>query len=118
MHSPCLAIFWHFTFSFSSSSSRLKVSGTVVRSGMVKMLEYQRLYECAKCCHAFTVSTDMEQGNLLEEPKACPMVGDPSRPCKSTKFVLQGTKCTDYQVRASEAERLQTTRLGHYTWAA
>ena len=75
----------------------VQVSGTVIRSGGVKMLEYAREYECCKCGHGFSVAADMEQGNVLEEPNACPMVGDSSRPCKSTKFHVLGTKCTDYQ---------------------
>jgi len=39
----------------------------------------------------------MEQGNVLEEPQACPMAGDPTKPCKSKQFVCSSAKCTDYQ---------------------
>jgi hypothetical protein len=39
----------------------------------------------------------MEQGNVLEEPQACPMAGDPMKPCKSKQFVCSSAKCTDYQ---------------------
>lgn len=76
----------------------VQLSGTVIRSGLMKMLEYERCFICNKCAHEFTVSADVEQGNLLEDPKACPMIGDKNSQCKSTKFTLHSTKCTDYQV--------------------
>jgi DNA replicative helicase MCM subunit Mcm2 (Cdc46/Mcm family) len=71
----------------------MQVSGTVIRTGAVKMLEHAKSFVCSKCGHAFTVSADMEQGNILEEPAACPMIGDATKPCKSTKFNLEGAKC-------------------------
>jgi len=75
------------------------------------MLEFQRLYECDKCGHAFSVSADMEQGNLLEEPKACPMLGDPAKPCKCARFTLTGTRCTDYQ-EVKIQEHVQSLEVG------
>ena len=49
----------------------VQVSGTVIRTGAVKMLEYIREYQCqsSRCNHEFTVAADMEQGNILEEPR-------------------------------------------------
>lgn len=76
----------------------VQVSGTVIRSGLMKMLEYEKCYICDKCGHEFVVSADIEQWNLLEDPKMCPMVGDSNNACKSTKFTLKSTECTDYQV--------------------
>ena len=86
----------------------VQIPGTVVRTGMVKMLELSREYECCRCGHTFFVAADMEQGNILEAPTLCPMVGNPDKPCKSTKFTLLGSETTDYQeVRMQEhVERL------------
>lgn len=89
----------------------IQLSGTIIRTGMVKMLEYQRAYECVKCGHEFTVAADMEQGNVLEEPMLCPMVGHPDKPCKSTKFSLKATKCTDYQ-EVKIQEHVQRLEVG------
>ena len=74
---------------------------------LVLAFELQDL-ECAKCGHSFSVATDMEQGNILEEPRLCPMVGDPERACKGTRFNMVGSRCTDYQeVKVQEhVERL------------
>jgi DNA replicative helicase MCM subunit Mcm2 (Cdc46/Mcm family) len=80
------------------TNSLIQLSGTVIRSGLMKMLEYEKCYVCDKCGHEFVVAADIEQWNLLEDPKMCPMVGNSSATCKSTKFTLKSTECTDYQV--------------------
>ncbi len=94
----------------SSDAGRLiQLTGTVIRTGTVKMLENQRVYVCknAKCRHRFTLEADVEQGNILVEPKTCPSneSGDTSSSssvehvskCKSTVFEVVGTRCSDYQ---------------------
>jgi DNA helicase MCM9 len=93
----------------SSDAGRLvQLNGTVIRTGVVKMLENQRVYVCknTKCRHRFTLEADVEQGNILVAPKTCPSndgggSGDSSMEhvskCKSTVFEVVETRCSDYQ---------------------
>lgn len=87
----------------------IRISGTVIRTGMVKMLESEREYECAKCGHRFRVFSDLEQNSMINLPKRCPARGgggggggggkrSGSR-CKSSRFVyVEGSHtCRDYQ---------------------
>ncbi|XP_022245079.1 DNA helicase MCM9-like [Limulus polyphemus] len=48
------------------------ITGTVIRSTSVKLLEYQRQYTCNKCKHVFTVEADVEQHFILPKPARCP----------------------------------------------
>ena len=50
----------------------------MIRIGTAKMLTASRHYTCksAKCGNSFQVYADMEQGHLLQPPKACPRVGE------------------------------------------
>ncbi|KAI9909762.1 hypothetical protein PsorP6_010666 [Peronosclerospora sorghi] len=76
----------------------IQISGTVVRTGMIKMQEIEREYRCCnvQCGHRFLVKSDPEQGNVMEIPKACPSgsTGITSnggkKPCKSTQFMPLG----------------------------
>ncbi|KAK1933573.1 DNA helicase MCM9 [Phytophthora citrophthora] len=88
----------------------IQIAGTVVRTGMIKMQETEREYQCcnARCGHRFLVKSDPEQGNMLEIPKVCPSdsTGDTSsggkKPCKSTQFMpvggADGLVVSDHQV--------------------
>ncbi|KAG7391519.1 DNA helicase mcm9 [Phytophthora pseudosyringae] len=88
----------------------IQIAGTVVRTGMIKMQETEREYQCcnARCGHRFLVKSDPEQGNVLEIPKVCPSesTGDTSsggkKPCKSTQFMPVGgaesSVVSDHQV--------------------
>ncbi|ETP08657.1 hypothetical protein F441_15406 [Phytophthora nicotianae CJ01A1] len=88
----------------------IQIAGTVVRTGMIKMQEMEREYQCcnARCGHRFLVKSDPEQGNVLEIPKVCPSdsTGDTSsggkKPCKSTQFMPVGgadsSVVSDHQV--------------------
>ncbi|KAH7485442.1 hypothetical protein KRP22_006590 [Phytophthora ramorum] len=88
----------------------IQIAGTVVRTGMIKMQETEREYQCCntRCGHRFLVKSDPEQGNVLELPKACPSdsTGDTSsggkKPCKSTQFMPVGgadsSVVSDHQV--------------------
>ncbi|KAF4028132.1 MCM AAA-lid domain [Phytophthora infestans] len=88
----------------------IQIAGTVVRTGMIKMQEIEREYQCcnARCGHRFLVKSDPEQGNVLEIPKVCPSdsTGDTSsggkKPCKSTQFMPVGgadsSVVSDHQV--------------------
>lgn len=82
----------------SDVGSLVSVRGTVIRTGLIKMLESQREYECSKCKHTFKVFADLHQQNSsLAAPSACPSVG--AKTCRSTSFtIIEGTRvCRDYQ---------------------
>ncbi|KAJ3091918.1 hypothetical protein HK102_012590 [Quaeritorhiza haematococci] len=68
----------------------ISMKGTVIRTGMVKMLETQRLFECTKCSHRFVVNYDREQYNMIPKPNVCPGRLDDDNelgePCPSNKF--------------------------------
>ncbi|XP_070782440.1 DNA helicase MCM9 [Enoplosus armatus] len=75
----------------------LSVTGTVIRTSVTKVLEYERDYMCAKCRHVFTVRADFDQFYAFAQPEACP---NPDG-CNSYKFsCLSGSElaaCRDYQ---------------------
>ncbi|KAK2856603.1 hypothetical protein Q5P01_005338 [Channa striata] len=76
----------------------LSVTGTVIRTSVAKVLEYERDYMCAKCRHVFTVKADFDQYYTFVSPMACP---NPDG-CNSYKFTcLSGgsdpAACKDYQ---------------------
>uniref|UniRef100_UPI00398EB161 DNA helicase MCM9 isoform X2 n=1 Tax=Pristiophorus japonicus TaxID=55135 RepID=UPI00398EB161 len=77
----------------------LSVIGTVIRTGMVKVLEFEHEYMCNKCRHVFTVTADFEQHYTFCCPTSCP---NPEG-CNSMKFTcLSGassspSSCKDYQ---------------------
>uniref|UniRef100_A0A667Z4M2 DNA helicase MCM9 n=1 Tax=Myripristis murdjan TaxID=586833 RepID=A0A667Z4M2_9TELE len=76
----------------------LSVTGTVIRTSVAKVLEYERDYMCAKCRHVFTVQADFDQFSTFVPPTACPS----SDGCNSFKFTcLSGgsepAACRDYQ---------------------
>jgi DNA helicase MCM9 len=75
-------------------------------SGMVKLLEAQKKFECLKCQARFSMMYDREQHNLIPKPFKC--LGN--KECESTKFkevvVEVGQlpdSCLDYQeIRVQE----------------
>ncbi|NXO86062.1 MCM9 helicase, partial [Sitta europaea] len=77
----------------------LSVTGTVIRTSSVKVLEFERSYICNKCKHVFVVKADFEQYYTFCRPAACLN----EEGCNSTKFTcLSGTTssptcCRDYQ---------------------
>ncbi|NWR57313.1 MCM9 helicase, partial [Bucorvus abyssinicus] len=77
----------------------LSVTGTVVRTSLVKVLEFERSYICNKCKHVFVAKADFEQYYAFCRPSACLN----EEGCNSTKFTcLSGTTssptcCRDYQ---------------------
>eukprot|EP00466_Bigelowiella_natans_P005760 jgi/Bigna1/45640/e_gw1.132.3.1 len=76
------------------------ISGTVIRTGSVKMLEAEREYQCTRCKHRFRVFSDLEQNSVIELPKTCPSPQDgKKKPCKSQSFnYVEGSHvCRDYQ---------------------
>ncbi|XP_075410735.1 DNA helicase MCM9 isoform X1 [Tenrec ecaudatus] len=77
----------------------LSVTGTVIRTSLVKVLEFERDYMCNKCKHVFVVKADFEQFYTFCRPSSCPILEG----CDSTKFTcLSGVSsspamCRDYQ---------------------
>ncbi|CAJ1077563.1 DNA helicase MCM9 [Xyrichtys novacula] len=76
----------------------LSVTGTVIRTSVAKVLEYERDYMCNKCRHVFTVQADFDQHYTFVPPVSCP---NPDA-CNSYKFAClsDGSEpgaCRDYQ---------------------
>ncbi|KAL0623912.1 DNA helicase MCM9, partial [Plecturocebus cupreus] len=77
----------------------LSVTGTVIRTSLVKVLEFERDYMCNKCKYVFVVKADFEQYHTFCRPSSCPSLES----CDSSKFTcLSGlssspTRCRDYQ---------------------
>ena len=104
----------------SQINSIIQVSGTVVRSSSVHMIEQSRSYKCLnkKCQGVWSIYSDKEQeGNCFDVPSFCPCILPTSCPedeeirCKSTKFAaeISNNVTTDYQeVKIQES----VTRLG------
>jgi DNA helicase MCM9 len=83
----------------------------VIRAGLIKMLESERVYECAKCKHTFKVFSDTSmQQCTLTPPTSCPSVR--ANPCKGTSFtVVEGSRvCRDYQ-EIKIQEQIQTLEV-------
>ena len=83
----------------------LTVSGTVIRTGIMKLIHQRREYRCLKCDHRFPVESDFEQRNEMQLPPECPSANLAVKACGGTKFeAVPGTEvCRDYQeVRIQE----------------
>ncbi|KAL3620957.1 DNA helicase mcm9 [Castilleja foliolosa] len=72
----------------------LTLKGTVIRSGAVKMIEGEKIYECRVCKHRIKVYPEVETRNTVSRPTFCP-----SKNCESTRFqIVEDNKiCHDYQ---------------------
>ncbi|XP_011087918.1 probable DNA helicase MCM9 isoform X1 [Sesamum indicum] len=82
----------------------LTLKGTVIRSGAVKMIEGQKIYECRVCKHRFKVYPEVETRNSISRPTFCP-----SQSCESTRFQIVEDKkiCHDYQeIKIQESTQL------------
>ena len=77
--------------------SLLCVAGTVIRTTLVKLLEYQREYSCVKCKHLHTVSADYEQFYAISQPQFC----ENPEGCTSNHLIQlhagEPVYCKDYQ---------------------
>ena len=93
----------------SSDLSRLiSVSGTVIRTGLIKLLHTRREYKCVKCGHTFSVDSNFETRNEMDMPLECPSEGLAAKACGGWKFeMVEGSEtCRDYQeVRIQEQVR-------------
>jgi DNA helicase MCM9 len=72
----------------------ISVTGTVIRTGSVKMLQSERTYICQTCKEEIIVKADIERGNTITKPTQCSKVG-----CSGDTFkpVLESEVCRDYQ---------------------
>ncbi|KAI8873047.1 MCM-domain-containing protein [Ramicandelaber brevisporus] len=84
------------------------ITGTVIRTGIVKMMETAKMWMCTKCKNTFPVKTDIEQYNSVAVPNTCRAFVPGEEPCNSTKFqpmqsnsseelVFGTAMCIDYQ---------------------
>ncbi|XP_064781392.1 DNA helicase MCM9-like isoform X3 [Oncorhynchus masou masou] len=76
----------------------LSVTGTVIRTSVAKVLEYERDYMCSKCRHVFSLQADFEQYYSFVPPTSCPN----QDLCNSNKFTCLSASstpaaCRDYQ---------------------
>ncbi|KAI9136480.1 mcm domain-containing protein [Paraphysoderma sedebokerense] len=94
----------------------LAITGTVIRTGLVKMLENEKVFECSRCKGHFVLQSDVGQHNIIPKPTVClaQSLDDldlevtaqdiPSKRCTSKKFTPIGSvpgenpsTCLDYQ---------------------
>ncbi|XP_071789182.1 uncharacterized protein [Asterias amurensis] len=78
----------------------LSVSGTVIRTSMVKMLEFEKDFMCSKCRHPFSVQASFEKYYSECKPNSCPNpegCGSNKFTCLSSSGVGSPTSCRDYQ---------------------
>ncbi|KAM8952959.1 DNA helicase MCM9 [Pelodytes ibericus] len=76
----------------------LSVTGTVIRTSLVKVLEYEQDYMCNKCKNVVTVKADFEQNYAFSPPLLCTN----EEGCNSSKFtclsdISSPASCRDYQ---------------------
>lgn len=77
----------------------VQFSGTVVRTGTVRMLDVSKKYTCLSrgCGHTFIVRADAEQDNMLPSAQ-CPAVTDKGKcGCKNLREVEGSKICVDHQ---------------------
>jgi DNA helicase MCM9 len=73
----------------------ISVAGTVIKTGPIKMLEYEKTFQCTKCRKNMVVKADIEQHYTLNKPTSCTATED----CAGKYFKpVEGTQvCRDYQ---------------------
>src|SRR3989338_5568317 len=79
----------------SCDANRLiSVSGTVIKTGPIKMLEYKKIFVCRKCKKSFDIVADSEQFNSIMKPTQCPI-----EECGGKSFITREDEivCRDYQ---------------------
>ncbi|KAF9103679.1 DNA helicase mcm9 [Mortierella sp. AM989] len=81
----------------------LSITATVIRTGVVKMLENWKKFQCLTCKQIFDVLADVEQYNQVVPPTKC-LAKNNVRPCPGLKFQMIETPpgqlpegCRDYQ---------------------
>ena len=93
----------------------LGLTGTVIRSGVIQMLDSEKQFECEKCGHQFTVKADIQNGSRIDIPRICPSssTSTSKKSCKSYEFnFIEGTRvCRDYQELKLQ-EQVQKLKMG------
>jgi len=84
----------------------VQFTGTIVRSGAVKLLDLAKEYRCQTCGHCIGVTADPEQDNMIPQPRFCPNVREKryqgetrSAVCGSNNLREEESsrRCVDYQ---------------------
>ncbi|BFZ04942.1 hypothetical protein BsWGS_07980 [Bradybaena similaris] len=92
--------------------SFLSVTGTVIRTTLIRMLEYEKKYICTKCRTTVTAKADFEQCYSLSKPTVC--VNDA---CRGNNLIPVGDKasgpnvCRNYQ-EIKIQEQVQRLSMG------
>ncbi|PVD33712.1 hypothetical protein C0Q70_04972 [Pomacea canaliculata] len=100
-------------------NSFLSVTGTVIRTTVVKMLEYKKDYLCTKCRNVLTVQAELEQFYTIAKPSKCS-----NEVCNSTSFQSLNEKgagpvsCRNYQeIKIQEqVQRLSVGSIPRSMW--
>jgi DNA helicase MCM9 len=91
--------------------SLIMMSGTIVRSGEIKMEERYKVYECQKCCGFFRVYGDDSFSNEIPKPTICMVKGtggeESSPSCTGTVFNLLKPKSHSDLFKTVQEVRLQ-----------
>eukprot|EP00118_Oscarella_pearsei_P018417 m.188625 g.188625 ORF g.188625 m.188625 type:complete len:552 (+) comp39391_c1_seq5:284-1939(+) len=99
----------------TSLGSFLSLTGTIIRTTAVKILEYERSFACHKCGRVFALSFDIGQGNSIAKPSQCP-----DDDCRSLKIdsVASATRSRDYQeIKIQEqVQRLAVGNIPRSMW--
>ncbi|KAG1663298.1 DNA helicase MCM9 [Nymphon striatum] len=97
----------------------LCVSATVTRTALVKMFQYEKEYQCAKCKFIFIVKADITENNKFVKPSRCP---NPQK-CPSFNFKpltneTEEEQCRDYQeIRIQEqVQQLSMGTIPSFMW--
>ncbi|KAM9703343.1 DNA helicase MCM9 [Menidia menidia] len=90
----------------------LSVTGTIIRTSVAKVLEYERDYMCTKCRHVFTEQANFDQFYTFVPPVCCPSPDG----CNSFKFTClsdgcEPSACRDYQ-EIKIQEQVQRLSMG------
>jgi DNA helicase MCM9 len=86
----------------------VQVSGTVVRTGMVRMVERRRFYVCtnSRCRYQFPVAIEIEHDNTMQLPRVCPNPALPNGKRFEALFVCTHVwDCYDACCRADVSAR-------------
>ena len=97
----------------SDVGTLISISGTVIRTGSLKMMEKKKEVKCTKCKQQFSVEADLElDGNNFPKITKCQATfGD--KPCPGKVFidVEGGSEMTNYQ-EIKVQEQIQSLSMG------
>jgi len=90
----------------SDIEAYISFPGTVIRTGSVRTLEWERWYECPKCGHQFATQADLEQWNTIPVPHKCPECDG-----HKIKQLTEKTVARDFQ-ELKVQEKVQKLNMG------